>query len=242
MPTLELVVQTGQAAYRLPFAVRRVINAGYTGRNREAVLAHIAELAQLGIPAPPSVPALFPVSSDNVTTDPAIEVLGPRTSGEAEYVLFLSADQIYVGVGSDHTDRELEGFDLARSKQICKNVVSSKVWPLADVLPHWDQLELRSWVGSPEAGGDILYQEGCLRAIIHPEPLLELVRSRAAWGGLDGLVLFSGTLPVLTGQIDYSDRFRTELLDPATSRRLSCSYRAMRLDDLAEEGIAPEAS
>ena len=45
-----------------------------------------------------------------------------------EYVLFVGEDDILVGVGSDHTDRVLERTSLAKSKQICKNVVSSRVW------------------------------------------------------------------------------------------------------------------
>ncbi|MFP3340854.1 DUF2848 family protein, partial [Micrococcus sp. SIMBA_131] len=42
--------------------VNRLLNAGYAGRNQEAVQHHIDELAALGVPGPSQVPALYPVS------------------------------------------------------------------------------------------------------------------------------------------------------------------------------------
>ena len=45
------------------FSVRRILVAGYTGRNREPALAHIAELERQGIAPPDRVPALFPIGS-----------------------------------------------------------------------------------------------------------------------------------------------------------------------------------
>ena len=42
------------------------------------------------------MPALFPVTADNLTTAERIEVIGHDTSGEAEYVLLIqSPDEIY---------------------------------------------------------------------------------------------------------------------------------------------------
>jgi len=87
-----------------------------------------------------STPTLYPVSRRSLTQASLIEVLGEETSGEAEFVLLMENEkQIYVGVGSDHTDRKLEMFDIAWSKNICPNVISTELWSFENVLPHWDK-------------------------------------------------------------------------------------------------------
>jgi len=229
--TLALTVVTEADSSPLSFPVRRVVNAGYVGRNRQAVLAHIAELQREGIPPPAAVPALFRVTADNVTTAERIEVLGSETSGEAEYVLLVRAPgEIYVGVGSDHTDRSLERLCLGKSKQICKNVVSREVWRYEDVQPDWDALVLESWIWSGGAE-ETLYQSGKLGTILPPGQLLELVESRLADSGHDGLVLFSGTIPLLGGHLKTADHFRAVLRNPYSGRELHCGYRC----EIAEE-------
>src|SRR3712207_3980764 len=92
----------------LSFRPRRVLMAGYTGRDQAAVQAHIDELREHGVPAPKRVPILFPSTADRLTQDDEIEVLGDRTSGEAELVLLYHEGRTYVAAGSDHTDREVE--------------------------------------------------------------------------------------------------------------------------------------
>jgi len=173
--TLALVVETDERTMPMSFPVRRMINAGFVGRNRQAVDAHIEEMRREGIPPTSSVPVLYPLAADNVTTAEQIEVLGSDTSGEVEYVLLVqSPDEIYVGVGSDHTDRALERQSIEKSKQICKNVVSRQVWRYRDVQRDWDELILQSWVQS--AGGEeVAYQKAALGSIL---PLLTCVHYR----------------------------------------------------------------
>jgi hypothetical protein len=233
---LALTIESGGRSTPCEFPIRRLVNAGYVGRNQEAVQAHIDELRHEGIPPPPSIPALFPLSADNVTTADQIEVVGGGTSGEAEYVLFLLEGEVLVGVGSDHTDRILERTSLGKSKQICKNIVSRHVWRLADVKDRWDDLVLRSWVRAPETGREVLYQEGALRTILAADDLIALVRSRLKDGQEDGLVIFSGTVPVLGGKILPGDEFRAALDDPRSGRSLGCSYRIVPLQYLSGAG------
>ena len=145
----------------LDFVPRRIIIAGYTGRNQEEVKAHINELAAQGVPAPTEIPTIFRATLDRLKTDNDMEVLGEHTSGEAEAVLLVAGNDIWVAVGSDHTDRELEKINIVASKQVCPKPVSAEVWRYADVRERWDSLVLRSWVG--ETGREQLYQEGlCL--------------------------------------------------------------------------------
>jgi hypothetical protein len=234
--TLSLTIESQGRSTPYTFPVRRLVNAGYVGRNLAAVQAHIDELRHEGIPPPRSIPAFFMLTGDSLTTADQIEVASGGTSGEVEYVLFQTEDDVLVGVGSDHTDRVLERTSLSKSKQICKNVVSQRVWRLADLKEAWDDLILESWVRSPETGQEILYQKGLLGTILPPEELIAMVRARIKdqWGA--GLVIFSGTIPVVGGKLISSTEFRGELLDPRSSRALSCAYRVVPLDYLKDAG------
>jgi len=187
-----------------------------------------------GIPPPTSVPALYPLTADNITAADWIEVIGSDTSGEAEYVLLVqSPDEIYVAAGSDHTDRLLERQSIEKSKQICKNVVSWKVWRLRDVERDWDDLVLQSWVGTD--GAEILYQKAALRMILPPRQLLDFVWSRTKTPCQDGLIVFSGTIPMLGGKFICGDSFHVELRNPRTGRALECAYDCHVLDVLRNE-------
>jgi hypothetical protein len=225
--SIELNIVTGQGVRPRTFDFARMVNAGYVGRNQEEVRRHIEELAAKGIPGPKKTPTLYPVIARTLVSDDAIEVYGEQTSGEVEYVLFiLEGEEIYVGLGSDHTDRHLEETDIPRSKQICPNVVSPNVWPLSDVEARWDDLVIRSW--AVKGGEKVPYQDGRLGLLMTPRQLMDFVRSRI--GTLDNTVIFSGTLGTLTGGFVYGERFVAELLDPATNRRLELEYEVRPLD------------
>lgn len=230
MKRLDLKVVGKKDAVPLTFMVKRMVNAGYVGRDRKAVLAHIEELRREGIPPPPSVPMIFPVLSHNTRSGGPIEVVSEKTSGEAEYVLLVHQGRILVGVGSDHTDRDLEAYSIVQSKQVCCNVVSPEVWDLEEVKPVWDGLQIQSWVREPGTGAQILYQSSPLSAILSAEKILDLAKSRLAGGVTDGLVIFSGTVPILTKQMVYGSYFRCELTDPGQGRSLRCEYDVQVLD------------
>lgn len=213
----------------LRFACKRMVNAGYTGRDQAEVRRHIEELAKKGIPGPTTTPTLYPVIRRALVKDPEIEVYSLETCGEAEYVLLIeNEDRIYVGVGSDHTDRKLEELDIPRAKQICPNVIAETVWSLEDVAGHWDELELRC--RQVVAGREVLYQEGKLARLMAPRELMAFVRSKIG-GPLDDTVIFSGTLAALTGGFVYGDALHAELVDPKLDRRLALSYEISSLDE-----------
>jgi hypothetical protein len=211
------------------FSFRKLIMAGYTGRDQGEVRAHIEELLAHGIPAPSRTPTLFACTPALLTTAEGISVLGDATSGEGEAVLFADGDELLVGVGSDHTDRDLEATDIPRAKQVCAKVVSRAAWRFAEVADHWDELILRSWVG--EGGGAQLYQEGALARLLRPEAVLDYVR-RNTVPPLEPAVIFAGTLPLLTDGFRPSAVFTAELEDPRRQRTLRCRYRIATLDYL----------
>ena len=228
MKVLHLTLKRKAKTESLDFSVRRMVNAGYTGRNQEAVRSHIEELKKEGVPAPEETPTLYPVASNLIIINDSLEVVDEFTSGEAEFVLLLDGTKIYVGVGSDHTDRKLEVSSIIKAKQICPNVISPVVWLYEEIKDCWDDMTLRSWV--EKNGQKILYQEAKLRAIMSVEDILAFVKSKVIDSNLDGMIIYSGTIPVLGGETVYGDGFVVELYNPKNNDSLFCGYRIRLLD------------
>lgn len=205
------------------FVPTHMINAGYTGRDQEAVRAHIDELKAEGIPAPEKTPVYFTKFVDRITQDNVFEVLDETDhSGEAEFILLFDKDDIYVGVGSDHTDRKLESVDIPKAKQIYPNTISRELWRLSDVVDHWDKIIIRSWVKIN--GEKKLLQEAALTAMLDATDLIERTkRLLVKPDETDGLVIYSGTVAALF-KASYSPYFETELEDPVLKRKLSNFY------------------
>jgi hypothetical protein len=194
-------------------SIDTAIVAGWTGRDRAAVEHHIAELEALGVPRPSSAPIFYRVSASRLTTASAIESTD-SSSGEVEPVLLRHDGRLWVGVGSDHTDREVETYGVAVSKQLCDKPLATEFWRYEDVADHWDELVLRSWID-----GDVLYQEGALSNLMSAEDL----SARAAPPLADGTLMFCGTLGAIGG-IRPAGEFRYELADPLLKRVIRGRY------------------
>ena len=200
-------------------AVRHAVIAGWTGRDVAAVEKHIQELEALGVARPASTPIFYRIAASRLTTATAIEVPGEQSSGEVEFVLVQYGGAVYVGVGSDHTDRKVETYNVTVSKQMCEKPIAPELWAFEDVAAHWDQLILRSWAW--DGGIKTLYQEGAVAAMRAPD---ELTRLYTAGGGLpDGTAMFGGTLAA-KGGIRPAPRFEFELEDPVRGRRIRHGY------------------
>src|SRR5882762_5806286 len=114
-----------------------LIVAGWTGRDEAALCHHIEELAAIGVPRPSSVPVFYRNAATNVVQTDRLEVLGPDTSGEVEPVIVALADGLWIGLGSDHTDRKAETMGIALSKQLCGKVMGGELWWLDEIAGHW---------------------------------------------------------------------------------------------------------
>jgi hypothetical protein len=202
--------------------VDTVIVAGWAGRNRSAVEEHISELEAVGVPRPSSVPVFYRVSASRLTIAPEIEST-LASSGEVEAVLLRSGGRTWVGVGSDHTDREVESYGVAVSKQLCDKPLARELWAYDDVAGHWDELMLRAWID-----GNVLYQDGSLTALL---PAAELL-SRAQPALRDGTLMFCGTLPAIGG-IRPAVSFTYELADPVLGRSIKSAYKVRHLPLIA---------
>jgi Protein of unknown function (DUF2848) len=200
--------------------INDLVIAGWTGRDVAALTHHIEELKAIGVQPPSRVPLYYRVAAQMLTQADRIQVLGDDTSGEVEPVLVGAADRLWVTVGADHTDRKLESYGVAVSKQVCPKVLCRTAWRFEEVEPHWDKLLLRSFIS--EGGKKVPYQEGPLATIRAPRELI------AGWRNGEkrlpaGTVMFCGTLPAL-GAIRSSSRFEMEIEDPVLGRKLAHAY------------------
>ncbi len=214
MPSLDIVVvlASGEVIPRR-FSYERLVLAGWSGRDRNEVMAHVEELKRIGVPPPSEVPQFFRVGPNLLTTSHRIGVLESRNSGEVEYVILLEDGRPrYVTVGSDHTDRDVERMSIPLSKQLYPKVIPPIVWPYEEVVDHWDELVLELRVDGT------LAQSSKAERLLRAEELIE----RA---GLEGnAVLFSGSIPWINGEMRFGREYRMEIRDPVLGRRIAYSY------------------
>lgn len=217
---------SARAPNTFDFEPRTLVIAGWTGRDRAAVEHHVAELEALGVKRPSSMPVYYRVSAGRLTQEGNIQAIGEESSGEVEPVLFSMRDGLWLGVGSDHTDRKLETVSVAMSKQVCGKVIGRQLWDCHEIADHWDQLIIRSRIPDESGAATVLYQEGTLSQILPPQALID------GYAGSEGLpvgtVMFCGTFPAIGG-IRPAPWFEMEIEDPVIGRRLRHRYRVETL-------------
>ena len=199
------------------YQITELVIAGWTGRDEIALQRHIKELEEIGVKPPKTTPIFYRVAAGLFTHATEIQVSGPDTSGEVEFVLIKTDDGLRVAVGSDHTDRKAETIGVSLSKQLCAKPVSRESWRYEEVKGHWEHLVLRAW------SDDELYQEGPVSAMRSPEDLMARYPLKA------GYAMFCGTLAA-RGGIRPAARFRMELDDPVLKRKLQHEYAIRCLD------------
>jgi len=221
---LTFTIDAQDATTPLTLAVEKAVIAGWTGRDPVARDKHIAELEAVGIARPATTPIYYRVSARRLTTTDSIEVCGTDSSGEVEFVLIGWEGRIFVGAGSDHTDRKVEAYSVTVSKQMCEKVVAPVLWELEEVIDHWDRMILRSH--ALIGGQRVLYQEGTLDAML---PVGELIERGFGQKRLpDGCAMFGGTFAA-KGGIRPADRFEFELEDPVLKRTIRHGYDVVTL-------------
>ncbi|WP_316180395.1 DUF2848 domain-containing protein [Bradyrhizobium sp. SZCCHNRI1009] len=222
--TIDVLVHADGAATRQRIKLSRLVIAGWTGRDPVARDKHIAELEELGIPRPATTPIYYEAAASRLTTSDSIEVSGGDSSGEVEFVLVQAGGRLLVGVGSDHTDRKVETYNITVSKQMCDKPVAPELWLVDDVAAHWDRLTLRAFATID--GERVLYQEGALSGMLAP---VDLIARRYGEAGLpEGTAMFGGTFAA-KGGIRPADRFDFELVDPVLNRAIRHGYAVEQL-------------
>ena len=221
---LTFTVDAQDTTTPLTLAIDQMVIAGWTGRDPVARDKNIKELQEMGIAPPASTPIYYRASARRLTQEDSIECTGSDSSGEVEFVLIGWQGRIFVGCGSDHTDRKVEAYSVTVSKQMCDKPIASTLWELEDVIGHWDKMILRSY--ATIKGERVLYQEGTLDAML---PVNDLIARGFPGGKLpDGCAMFGGTFAA-KGGIRPADRFEFELEDPVLKRTIRHGYSVVTL-------------
>jgi 4-hydroxyphenylacetate 3-monooxygenase len=228
-----VVTQAGTSDKR--FSVARMYNLGSATRDAAVAVHHQEEVARAGVHIALHVPAprIYPIDAFALTTGEAVGVHGTRTSGEVEIVLVVS-DRLYVGVGSDHTDRDLERASIVWSKQINPNVLAPTLWDFEEIADHWDQCVMRSTVdGRP-------YQDVGVSAFLSPHDILRILRERVPGLPARDFVVFCSTIVALDKELGFGDCWQFEMEDPVLKRRIDHTYRVEQLfNEIAEPYRVP---
>src|SRR6201986_3166078 len=123
MATLAFEGHAKGGVEKVTVEIEKLVIAGWTGRDVAALNHRIEELKAIGVSPPSQVPIYYRVSAALLTQADTVQVLGADSSGEVEPVLIGAADRLWVTLGADHTDRKVESYGIAVSKQMCPKPV-----------------------------------------------------------------------------------------------------------------------
>ena len=226
MSRMEFILCGKDGDHAIAFQYDRLFAIGYAGRDTAKTLEHIRELEeQLGVPAPKRLPTIFQCGTYLLTQERELDFSGSQTCGEAEYVMLTDGEKLYIGLGSDHTDREMESQSVLKSKQVCAKPIGRILWDYEDLKDHWDEIRITSW--QVLDGEKTLYQRGTLADIMEPERLLQELGERT--GDIRHAVIYSGTVPLIDG-FKYGTEFICELDDEKLGRKLTLSYKVRAVE------------
>ncbi|MDD5544284.1 MAG: DUF2848 family protein [Acidobacteriia bacterium] len=172
-------------------------------------------------------PQFFPISPQLLTNADKIIVNGKRTSGEVEYVALKFEGEIYITVGSDHSDRSLESSAFSKSKQVCPKVVAHQMILHRELRPYPDELRLSSHVQSMDR--KVLYQSASVADLMR---LGSLLRSCPLNLDFEGAVLFSGTIPTIADIPVFSPHFYFQLEFPRYQFTIAHDYAVETLPEV----------
>ncbi|HCN06659.1 MAG TPA: hypothetical protein DIT01_01920 [Lentisphaeria bacterium] len=189
-------------------------------------------------------PSIFRIGRYLLTQDSEFEVQGALTGGEGEVVAIRDGDEVFISVGSDQCDRELDPLFPDKPKQMCPHPIATVAWPYAEVRDHWDQMQIHSEV--TVGGHNVPLQDSPLNALVDLEYLLALDVVRAM---PDPLFLYCGSAPFLDSVQETiarhdlpdvtahgtGDTFLARLHDPILARTIEIRYRPIPLGDEMDE-------
>lgn len=227
--TLDLILDDNGSETPLTFTPNRLIVAGWTSRNKAAMEHHMTELEALGIKRPASTPVFYRNAVTRLTASEVLQTPGPGSSGEVEYVVFNIDGTLWIGVGSDHTDRDVEAYNITVSKQMCDKPLCPRLWPFAALENHWDTLEIES--RAVIDGQEVPYQKGTLAAMLPPRDLITAFEAESGTNFGPGDVMMGGTLPAIGG-VRPADRFEFTLHDPQSGKSLAHRYEVQALTNV----------
>ena len=178
---------------------------------------------------PPQLPPprSIPISPYLAQQTDRVYVQHGQTSGEAEWALIITDNDVLITAACDHTDRDLEVHSVAWSKNAAPDVLGTKAWRLSDIADRLDDIALEAWVGH----GDTveLIQQGTLGDLLAPKYWLDVLTERG--DARPGTVLISGTISMLHGVNQFADTWKVAMTDPATQDVIGVEYRTVQMPE-----------
>ncbi len=244
---VEMTIQSKQGTGRRSFPIGSVCGTRYSSRDVEGMRKQLDEMLERDghfTSGTRTNPSIYHIGRYLLTQASTFEVQGPLTGGEAEVVAIREGDEVFISVGSDQCDRELDPLFPDKPKQMCPHPIASTAWPYSEVRDHWDDLRIDSQVVA--GGHTVPLQDSSLSELVDLEFLLgmDAVKTLA-----DSMVLFCGASPFLSSATEtvkahglpketvkgVGETFIMRLHDPVLDRAIEHRYRALPLgDDLAE--------
>ena len=249
---IELKIERKDATETRTFQVASVAGARFASRDVDGMRKQLDEmLATDGYytGATRTNPSIYRIGRYLLTQDSSFEVQGALTGGEVEVVAIRSGDEVFITVGSDQCDRELDRIFPDKPKQMCPHPIASTAWPYEEVRQHWDDLRISSEVIL--SGHTIRLQQSSLSELVDLDTMFEVDTVK---GLAEPLVLFCGSVPALesaaqqvreTGLPDevlhgVCDEFHMRISDPVLDRRIELRYRAVPLGDDLHDRRSPD--
>ncbi|HET8614083.1 MAG TPA: DUF2848 family protein [Actinomycetales bacterium] len=230
--TVTLEVQTDDGTEPLKLDIGRTYCLGFTIKDTAKMDRHMDEVEKIGVRRPHTdqPPMIFPMASWSTVFGSEAEVQYRRTNGEVEIVTIDDGGELYVTVGSDHTDRKLEMVSIPWSKQVAPNVVAPVVWRWDDVKDHWDQVTMECWISDGEGGERRLYQRAGVDEFWSPLEMREGIRGRVA-EDKGALLFLSGTVVTVDQKFHYDKEWTLIMHDPVLDRTIEHTYQVVVLAD-----------
>ena len=244
---IELNLQGLKRSERLSIPVGSVAGVRYASRDVEAMREELDEMIERNkhfSSATRTNPSIFRLGRYLLTQGHEFEVQGALTGGEAEVVVIRMGGDLYVSVGSDQCDRELDPLYPDKPKQMCPHPIARSGWYYEDVREHWDSLRIYSHVVVDNY--TIPLQDSDLSELVDLDYLLEMDLVAAL---TDPMVLFCGAVPFLESAGELIDKYQVaesaldgvgeeflvRLHDPELQRTIEHRYRAHPLGDDLDE-------
>jgi hypothetical protein len=219
----KIVTKNGESV--ISADIKNLMVVGFSGKDVEKTMEHIHELEKEGVKCPSEVPVPYQCDPQIVTRKEIIDVIGPKTSGETEYLILCHEGKFYIGIGSDHTDREMEAVSIHKSKQVCLKPCSVEFWDYEEVKDHLPQLRLIST--QVVDGKEIDYQNGVAGDLLPFDVIIEKVQKEVP---LEDCLIYTGTVPLLNG-FRFGEQFSARLVDDQLGRELSLTYKIHVIDE-----------